>query len=103
MDTGRGQASRRAHRRSKAERRLEIAGGRERGSLDQSSHCGTRPAGRALHQAQDMSDNAVATGEEKFWALSRQIDTIARVGPIDIQCPYCGGITSPGKTFCCET
>lgn len=48
-----------------------------------------------------MADNHEATGEEKLLLLSHQLDTMTRVGPIDIECPYCGKITSPGKQFCC--
>jgi hypothetical protein len=50
-----------------------------------------------------MTGNGMTTGEEKLLLLSQQLDTIARVGLVDIQCPYCKGVTSPGKTFCCET
>lgn len=49
-----------------------------------------------------MTENHVSTGEEKLLMLSQQMDTIARVGPVDIHCPYCNGVTSPEKTFCCD-
>ena len=42
------------------------------------------------------------SGEEKLLMLSQQLDTIARVGPVDIICPYCNGITQPENTFCCN-
>jgi hypothetical protein len=50
-----------------------------------------------------MTEDHAPTGEEKLLMLSQQLDTIARVGPVDIQCPYCFAITSPGKDFCCGT
>ena len=43
------------------------------------------------------------TGHEKLMMIAQQIDTMDRVGACDFECPYCGGITSPNKTFCCPT
>jgi hypothetical protein len=50
-----------------------------------------------------MNDSA-AGGHDKLMYVSQQLDTMARNDELfDIHCPYCGGMTSPGKIFCCIT
>jgi hypothetical protein len=48
-----------------------------------------------------MNEDHAPTPNEKLLMLSQQLDTMARVGPVDVMCPYCNGVTSPGNEFCC--
>ncbi len=49
-----------------------------------------------------MTNDHVTTGEEKLLLLAQQMD-VSRAAPTQIHCPYCGGVTSEGETFCCDT
>lgn len=49
-----------------------------------------------------MTEDHVATGEEKIVLLAHQMD-ISTETPTEIHCPYCGGITTEGEIFCCNT
>lgn len=51
---------------------------------------------------QEFTREELAESERKLFAISRQLDTMARNGePFDLECPYCGHFTSPGADFCC--
>lgn len=51
---------------------------------------------------QQFTREELAESERRLFALSRQLDTMARNGTLfDLECPYCGHFTSPGKDFCC--
>ena len=49
-----------------------------------------------------MTGNRVATGEEKLLMVAQQMD-VSKTTPTEISCPYCGGITTEGEIFCCDT
>jgi hypothetical protein len=49
-----------------------------------------------------MTEDHVASGEEKLLMVAQQMD-VSKDTPTQIHCPYCGGLTSEGEIFCCDT